>query len=305
VLNIPADLSPASPPRAISWGTQRTTQPVRLPAAFVLAVLITFPTAAGAQSKLITPSQTPPVPAPLQVPPPSFGEDENRIPKTVPAPKHQESENERRGTADAPLIVEMHNTTKTDAEATAERARKEAADRWIIVLTAALVFATMLQFGALGYQGYWLRRTVLAAERTLIELERPWLFVEGATVTRHDPSNILNSWDISIRWKNFGRTPALIESCVFRILDKDKLPDTPDYTQASPLDCQSTVGPNEAFDTRQVGPGPRQTALLVFFGRVEYKELGGRLHHTSFALEVSPNIAAFSRHNNDAYHRFD
>jgi hypothetical protein len=44
---------------------------------------------------------------------------------------------------------------------------------------------------------------------------------------------------------------------------------------------------------------------FVVYGRLTYKELNGRLHHTGFAVEVSPHIAAFSGYPSDAYDYYD
>jgi hypothetical protein len=61
------------------------------------------------------------------------------------------------------------------------------------------------------------------------------------------------------------------------------------------------VAQNTEFDTNEVGPSPEfaikngQPILFVVFGRLTYEELSGPVHHTGFAIEVSPHIAAFSR----------
>jgi hypothetical protein len=71
------------------------------------------------------------------------------------------------------------------------------------------------------------------AERTLTEIERPWLFVAGATITRREMPNeplVPNNWFISFRCQNAGRMPAVVEQCIIKIADKDALPPTPDYS---------------------------------------------------------------------------
>ena len=45
--------------------------------------------------------------------------------------------------------------------------------------------------------------------------------------------------------------------------------------------------------------------MFVFFGRLTYRELNGKVHHTGYAVEVSPHMAAFSPHNNNAYDYYD
>jgi hypothetical protein len=142
----------------------------------LLAVpLLILPTFVAAESKLVSPPQI--APAPLQPPIPGAGEV-NRQPEKPSAQEHQATQTDSRGTIDAPLIVEMHYPPQTDRETAknaAEEERKASADRWTIGLTAALVIGTIMQFCALGYQGYWVRRTVKSAERSLALIERALL----------------------------------------------------------------------------------------------------------------------------------
>ena len=173
--------------------------------AAVALMLFGQPTAA---QKMISP--TAPMAAPLQPPPPGVGEQHNQ----PPASEHQDTKPDRRGTIDAPLIVEMHNPPKTDqqaAENAAEEERKASTDRWTIRLTVALVVATGLQFLALGYQGYWLRRTVKVAERSLTDLEAPFIYIEITRhgIFHHGPQQT-DYGDLRFRFVNHGRTPAHI-----------------------------------------------------------------------------------------------
>lgn len=157
-------------------------------------------------------------------------------------------------------------------------------------------------------------RSAAAAERALTELERPWLFVEGATVKRREigtQAPIPNNWYISFRCRNVGRSPAVIEECIVVFADKDTLPPKADYVGAAPLDTQRWASPNEPFDTREIGPSPTRGTKsgkpieFVAYGRITYTELNGKKHHTGFAVSVSPHIAAFSSYNNDAYDYYD
>ena len=90
------------------------------------------------------------------------------------------------------------------------------------------------------------RRSVKISERALTELERPWIIVEGAKVIMRDTpaqqgqatgigGRALNDWFISLRLKNVGWMPALIESIIFKIEDTTTLPHIPNYANANPL----------------------------------------------------------------------
>jgi hypothetical protein len=158
------------------------------------------------------------------------------------------------------------------------------------------------------------KRAADAAEQALTGLERPWLFIEGATIVRREPPGapiIPNNWFIAFRCRNVGRSPAVIHECLVKFHDKDTLPPEPDYAGAIPIDTPRWISVNDPFDTRQLGPSPEhavkdgQPIIFVAFGRLTYTELNGKIHHTGFAVEVSPHMAAFSGCANDAYDYYD
>src|SRR5271170_2169488 len=78
------------------------------------------------------------------------------------------------------------------------------------------------------------QRSAAVSERALVELERPWLFLESAEVTRRAPPDVPNAWYVSLKWKNVGRTPAIDIQCTFKIEDENTLPKLPDYNNLSP-----------------------------------------------------------------------
>jgi hypothetical protein len=60
------------------------------------------------------------------------------------------------------------------------------------------------------------------------------------------------------------------------------------------------IGPGR---TSQAGQG--QIPQYVIFGRLTYRELTGKIHHTGFAWEVAPFMPAAVAYANDAYHYYD
>jgi hypothetical protein len=157
-------------------------------------------------------------------------------------------------------------------------------------------------------------RSARISERALTELERPWLFLQGATVSRREAPGeqpIPNNWYIKLRWKNIGRAPALIDRCSFKLADQSTIAAQPDYTNSQEFLCVADVPPAETFDTNQIGPSPAsgikdgKPIMFVLFGRMTYRELNGRAHHTGYAVEISPHMAAFSRHINNTYDYYD
>jgi hypothetical protein len=196
--------------------------------------------------------------------------------------------------ADAGHFLDDHNGAVTAA-----------ATVFIAVFTIVLALVTRRQARLTRTAAEAAQRSAAIAERALVEVERPWLFLEGAGITVREDPPVQNSWIITLTFRNVGRMPAITHECIFKIVTKDMIDETPDYTNAGHLNCQRTVGSDGAFTTNGVGPAPGRIGQLVFFGRLTYKELNGREHHTGFALEVAPHMAAFVPHGNDAYDYYD
>ena len=164
-----------------------------------------------------------------------------------------------------------------------------------LIGAAGALFAGWLAFDAVQEQ------IVRESERKS-RRERPWLFLEGATVSRRELPNqpiVPNDWYIKLRWKNVGRSPALIERCEFKLVDKEAIPTQPDYSNSADLMTVAMAAPDTTFETNEIGPGrgigitkDGKPVFFVFFGRLTYKELSGTVHHTGFAVEVSPHMAS-------------
>lgn len=154
------------------------------------------------------------------------------------------------------------------------------------------------------------RKSATVAERALVDVERPWIFRDIVSVSwRHTPGVEANDWIVSLKWKNVGRLPALLVDCEFKIEDITKLPAIPDYRGSNHLPVISTLAVGQDFDTMPVGPAPSRAPLakspqLVFFGRLIYREMNGKEHHSGFALQLAPMAAAAVEHTSDAYNYY-
>ena len=174
----------------------------------------------------------------------------------------------------------------------------------VALFTAVLGASTILLWRAT-------KRSAETAERALSEHERPWLFLQGATIARGElpgQRTVPNNFFIHLKWKNVGRSPAIIEECSFKFEDINKVGEEPNYSDAGQLSASGTVSVGEEFETNAVGPAPtaaNANIQYIMFGRLTYTELGGRQHHTGFALQISPHIAAFSRYGEAAYDYYD
>lgn len=130
----------------------------------------------------------------------------------------QGTSDDQRGTEGAPIVVKLTTTPQSEKIASniAKKAHQQATDnRVLVIITGILALAAILQWGALAYQGRWLRRSVLVQERALIELERP--IVHGlvgkpgfSMVGNFAGTLELITGDLEILIVNFGRSPAAL-----------------------------------------------------------------------------------------------
>lgn len=176
-----------------------------------------------------------------------------------------------------------------------------------LIGAAGALFAGWLAFQAVQEQ-------IRQEREREMRMERPWLFLEGATISRRElPGQPItpNNWSIKLRWKNVGRSPAIVERCEFKLTDRGIIPAQPDYNNSGDLLTPAMIAQDTEFETNEVGPGPSigtkngQPVQFIFFGRQTYKDLTGIIHRTGFAVEVSPHIAAFVPHHNRAYDYYD
>ncbi len=217
-----------------------------------------------------------------------------------------------RGTDNAPIFVNILSTPERDKEAAdvAKTQKDEASNnRYLLIATCVLAFAAILQWLAMARQAKLLKESVDATKR-MIDVERPWIIPVGAMINRpkgHDSDN----WKASIEWKNIGRSPAIIEDCSGFIIEKSLLGPQPDYDLPNPIQlrCQHSLGVDRSTFTDEMGPlvvkRGKDYIFYVFYGRLTYKSLDGNIHHSTFAIEVAPYMAAFSTYPHDSYHQYD
>lgn len=92
----------------------------------------------------------------------------------------QAPEPDKRGTESSPLSVKLVNTGENTTEAVQKSEaikHTEQAERWTIGLTVALAAATLLQFGALVWQGQQLRRQIALGQAEFIAAHRPMFLI--------------------------------------------------------------------------------------------------------------------------------
>ncbi|HXM80517.1 MAG TPA: hypothetical protein VN929_01180 [Burkholderiales bacterium] len=199
----------------------------------------------------------------------------------------------------------------------------------VAFFTGVLAYFVYLQIIWMTRQERVLQASVRAAEKSaraaeqsaqvavkaLTDLERPWIFFEATHVQRREHPGepmIPNNFFISFVCRNVGRAPAIIEACFAKIQNITTLPEIPDYSAPIiPLRCPATVATNVDFETSAFGPAPQpgidpnSAIRYVVYGKMTYKELNGTVHHTGFAVEVSPHMAAASAYSSNAYDYYD
>ncbi len=170
---------------------------------FVIGLLAGLPLAAAAQqfdrpnsgARLISPLPQPAPPAAIPTPPVASGlpdQTAREVEATAPP-----AAIDRRGTEQSPLAVKLIPAPKTAAELadeTAARQERASNDLWLMLLTAAVVSAALLQLGAL-----------LAFMATTRRQHRAYVFVSGAEIVDLD---IAGAPVVAIEIKNTGQTPA-------------------------------------------------------------------------------------------------
>ena len=153
-------------------------------------------------------------------------------------------------------------------------------------------------------------RQVEIAEKAL-HVERPWLIVDGAHVTRREPPDVPNAWFLKIKCKNIGRTPAIVDKCTVCFSPMEKLGDVPDYSNGENYGAPNSVSVGGEFDLQEFGPGAGPARVgadgkghrIIVYGVLTYHALGGadEAHKTGFSMEVSAHIPAITSYPGKAY----
>jgi hypothetical protein len=180
----------------------------------------------------------------------------------------------------------------------------------LAVFTALLAFATIILIAIGVGQAHALIRTARAAEQALTEVERPWLFLQEIKIIwrgQHPPpTGLYNEWIATLVFRNIGRMPAVVEDLVFKIEPKTRLPPKPNYNGANHLSIRRAIPTDVEAEAQGVGPAPGPDPTpLVFYGVLTYRELGGKVHHTGFAREMSWYMAGEIPYANAAYDYYD
>jgi hypothetical protein len=145
------------------------------------------------------------------------------------------------------------------------------------------------------------------AERSLIEIERPWLFLEGANVRRRFPGKP-NGWAMLLHWRNVGRSPAIIDSCDFELVSKKIAPVVPDYSRCKDhFQMKRTVPSGEYAITTESGPDESSLDEIQFiiYGRLKYAGISGRGYTSGFGLEISIYEESSITFGGDAYNYYE
>lgn len=148
------------------------------------------------------------------------------------------------------------------------------------------------------------------ARDTFTHLERPWIFLDGVRMRSRDQNNLgpripNNVW-LSLRFKNNGRSPALITGIAVHLERTTDLPEVPDYARCNAtLVCPASLAADKEFETSEIGPAPGEDVQMTLWGRLTYSDVAGVEHHTGFAIDFSQWMPASSTNGNRAYDHHD
>ena len=211
----------------------------------------------------------------------------------------QPSATDQRGTQQSPIVVKVLPTPKTNEEAiqeAKERNEKEALDRRITDATDNIVYfskilaaVAVLQFLALIFQAWILRRTVNTSRAS----ERAYV-----TMSHEAPGVVFETeglFYLTIKIKNYGRTPAKVTDTLLKpviLPPGEKLPPKPNYIR----DRENLESPKaflvrddyfivtEYFDTKeQILAIQDGTAILYLIGYVDYVDAFDKRHRGGYA----------------------
>jgi hypothetical protein len=150
-----------------------------------------------------------------------------------------------------------------------------------LVTTIITIILLTIQIRVYAHQAKSMRRTLEHMENT----ERPYIFIYEVII-----KPIPDTWILNFKFKNFGKTPAIIQKCIAQVINKEKLPSTPDYRDTQKILHSQTLASDKTCITGIIGPpankNPNIAPVYIVFGRIIYKDLTGKPHKTGFAVEV-------------------
>ncbi|MGP8052150.1 MAG: hypothetical protein ACLPYB_16295 [Desulfobaccales bacterium] len=226
----------------------------------------------------------------------------------------QKAESDKRGTTESPLIVKTINPPKTAAEADQERSyqdEKASQNWWIVRFTGILAAVAILQFLALAFQAWYLRKgfkiTEIAAnaakesaevaETALHISERAYLSIEQIGFV--EPLKVGEMPNLKLKIINTGKTPAQIIDTSTNVRFFDKIPSIPVYPPGQKSQSQMTIRPGGkntlanirgyTVTTKQFSDMLNGTQKLLIWGRIIYQDIFKHLMVVGFGAEFFVN----------------
>jgi len=163
----------------------------------------------------------------------------------------------------------------------------------------AIVYVTVAYVIVAAFQWWSIKRQADIAERTLTEIERPWMMIIPAsfkiypeTGTTQTPRQITFSWIV----RNVGRSPAWLTAgrAGAEKIRADELPPTPEYPK--PFTYSLTPSPPDEEgreESARLNFTPAEYVALcegrldfIVRGYISYRGLGNRLHETRFCIGI-------------------
>jgi hypothetical protein len=258
-----------------------------------------------------------------------------RVKQPETAVTQEESHEDKRGTEQSPLIVKVAPTPKTDEqriEETKERERianterkKEQSDaklveftgelawftKGLFVATSALVIATLALGVAAFFQSRDMKSSTAAAEtaakaamlqaKAVIEVELPIIAARNFVVNSvggiySAPGELPEHPLISVRFYNYGRSPA--EMLGFHIVPKiiNKLPSVPENVEIYPVAPGTMIERSSflEFTYRFEWNRDQRSKILAgetrlwIYGSVTYRDFLGNRHDVGFCAMAIP-----------------
>jgi len=213
------------------------------------------------------------------------------------AQSHPETKVDQRGTDKAPLSIEplsvkLLNTGDSEAEAAQKSegiTEQERTNWWTIRLTLALMAATVLQFGAVFWQGILFRRQTGLVKKQIELAREEFISTHRPKMIMRDASRLWESGESIFIYSlvNIGGTSAeIVESWIFEEVVHENTP----IRNARPLghsdlgSIRFAAGQSRdfRFTNKMRCPGADDKLALYFAGSIRFKDDLGNLRSTIF-----------------------
>jgi hypothetical protein len=156
---------------------------------------------------------------------------------------------------------------------------------WIAIFTVVLALVSRRQ-------ARLTKRTADIAERALVELERPVLYVIDNFSSINNPLSDEGGGNTTrCRIANYGRTPATIYEICEQFFKGDDLPSEPRYSNKKSIQMVVAPGTSIRMTSPKISPG------TYYFGYLKYRDILGLKYTKGFGFMPGGGLIDSPKYN--------